>query len=123
MMSEENKEKSIGRPVKYTDEKIQEIIALLNTYIEETQIPIIAEFCYKNNIRRQILYEIPELSDIQKRLIEKKEAQLERLGLEKNNTMAIFSLKQLGWRDTTETITRLDESEIARAIEQRLGLK
>ena len=34
----------------------------------------------------------------------KKEAQLERLALRKeiNHTMAIFSLKQLGWKDTQD---------------------
>ena len=37
-------------------------------------------------------------------LIAKKEAQLERLALEKqiDSRMAIFSLKQLGWKDKAE---------------------
>ncbi len=91
-----------GRPKKFTKSYIEEIISKIENYIDETEIPIVVEFCYKNNIRKQRLYDIPEFSDCIKRLINKKEAQLERLGLEKNNTMAIFSLKQLGWRDTQE---------------------
>ena len=88
----------------YTPEKIKEIHSALNKYIDETDIPIVCEFAYKNNIRRTALYEIPELADTLKKLIEKKEAQLELKGLkgEINTTMAIFSLKQIGWKDKQE---------------------
>jgi len=73
----------------------------LLAYIESTEIPIIAEFAYINDIRRTSLYEHPYLRDTLKRAIDKKEAQLERKALnnEINTTMAIFSLKQLGWKD------------------------
>jgi predicted CopG family antitoxin len=62
-----------------------------------------------HKVPRQKLYEFAEkneeFNDTIKELIDKKEAQLERLALEKgiDNTMAIFSLKQLGWKDRTET--------------------
>ena len=84
--------------------KINELNKLLIEYIENTDIPIVAEFAYKNNIRRQLLYENEILSDTTKRLINKKEAQLERqaLGNTINTTFAIFSLKQLGWRDNKD---------------------
>lgn len=96
-----------GRPIEYTQEKIQEIVKKLNEYIENTDIPIIAEFAYKNDIRKATLYEIPELSYCIKKLIEKKEAQLEKGALynKVNQTMAIFSLKQIGWTDKTESKT------------------
>lgn len=94
----------MGRPKKYTDEEVQEIVHLFEEYIDNTLIPIIAEFAYQNNIERHSLYDYEEFSTLIKRAIDKKEAQLEKLGLsnEVNQTMAIFSLKQLGWRDRHE---------------------
>lgn len=91
---------------KNTLEKNEKILKLLDEYIEKTDIPILVEFCYLNNIRRQFLYENKLMTDSIKRLIEKKEAQLERKALNKEieKTMAIFSLKQLGWKDVNETI-------------------
>jgi hypothetical protein len=94
----------MGRPRKYNDEQIQEIINSFNEYIDNIDIPIVAEFCYQNSILRKTLYEYPEFSDTIKRAIDKKEAQLERKALynEVDHTMAIFSLKQLGWKDKQE---------------------
>ena len=90
-----------GRPTKYTTEYKEEILEMLEDYIDNTDIPIIAEFAYINFIPRQKLYEFSELNDAIKRLIDKKESQLEIKGLKNqiNATMAIFSLKQLGWKD------------------------
>lgn len=84
-----------------TDEQKNEILRKLLEYIAKTDIPILAEFSYQNNVRRQYLYENPLFSDAIKGLIEKKESQLERKALNKeiDKIMAIFSLKQLGWRD------------------------
>jgi hypothetical protein len=47
------------------------------------------------------VYDFEEFSDPIKVLIDKKEAALERKALdgEVNTTMAVFSLKQLGWSD------------------------
>jgi hypothetical protein len=95
---------SVGHPKIWQGEKLQELIAHFKKYIDETEIPIVAEFAYKYNIRRQLLYELPELSDTIKEIIEKKESALERKALEGdiNVSMAIFSLKQLGWKDKQE---------------------
>jgi hypothetical protein len=93
-----------GRPVKYTPEVIEDLLIKLNDYIEKNTIPIVAEFAYKNNIPRKQLYEIPEINDTLKRLIDKKEANLEK-GLLSGKLVAagaIFSLKQLGWKDRHE---------------------
>ena len=95
----------MGRPKKYTKKRIKEIGRLLEDYRIQTEIPIIAEFAYLNNIPRQTLYTFgEEFSDTIKRCIDKKEAQLERLALSGDikTTMAIFSLKQLGWKDKQE---------------------
>ena len=104
--TEENKE---GLKKIYTVERIQYIKALLEEYIENTEIPIIAEFAYMNKICRQTLYEQKPLSDTLEILRAKKEAQLERKGLENeiNPTMAKFSLQQLGWRDRVEHDTKI----------------
>lgn len=94
-----------GAPVTvWTEEHIKSVKQKLNEYIDETDIPIIAEFAYKNDIRRAALYECPELAYTVKKAIEKKESALEREALHNgvNVTMAIFSLKQLGWRDKTD---------------------
>ena len=90
-----------GRPKKYTTADIEEIKQKLVEYIEVTDIPIIAEFAYKNRIPRHRLYDYEEFSTLIKEMIDKKEANLERMGLNKevDRTMAVFSLKQLGWSD------------------------
>jgi Holliday junction resolvasome RuvABC DNA-binding subunit len=73
-------------------------------YIEDNEIPILAEFAYTNDICREQLYEMPELAYAIKKCHQKKESQLERLALtaQVNTTMAVFSLKQLGWSDKQE---------------------
>ncbi len=93
-----------GRPKVYTEEVIAEIKADLDKYIEDTPVPIVAEFAYTRDIRKAALYEQPELKYSIKRLIEKKECQLEKLAMASkvNTTFAIFSLKQLGWTDKQE---------------------
>ena len=95
----------VGRPIEYTPKRIQEIKEAMERYIQETDVPIVAEFAYLNNIRRAILYEIPELSYTVGKMIDKKESKLERGGLigEYNASMAKFSLAQLGWSEKQET--------------------
>jgi hypothetical protein len=88
----------VGRPREIDREKL---LADLDAYIATTDIPILARFAVNQGLHRQQLYEIPELSDAIKRCANKKEAALEEAGLAGtvNVTMAIFSLKQLGWKD------------------------
>jgi len=102
-----------GRPRIYTTEFNIELKEKLEKYIDETDIPIVAEFAYQNFIPRQKLYEFAELNDSIKRLIDKKETALERKGLLSNNTMCIFSLKQLGWKDNLEVNGQIDETELS----------
>ena len=97
----------VGRPAKYTPEQLGAIAKKFKAYIDDEKnvIPIIVEFCYKNNISRDTLYDHPdEFSTLLKKCIARKEAQLEKLCLlnKVNASMAIFSLKQLGWRDKQE---------------------
>ncbi len=98
----------MGRPKKYTVEVIEKIRQALELYTAATDIPILAEFAYQNNVPRRTLYDFAdnddEFSHTIKELIDKKEAQLERKGLNKeiDRGMAIFSLKQLGWKDNQD---------------------
>jgi hypothetical protein len=87
-----------------------ELVEALDRYVEDTEIPILAEFSYKHGVARTYLYDLPELADAIKRCIAKKEYALEALALrgQVNCTMAIFSLKQLGWKDTHETTNKFD---------------
>jgi hypothetical protein len=70
-------------------------------YVDSTEIPILAEFAHNSGVLRQYLYDLPELADAIKACVEKKEFALERKALNGtvNCSMAIFSLKQLGWTD------------------------
>lgn len=91
-----------GRPREYDRDALYQAF---EQYISQTEIPIIAEFAYQNRVLRETLYDWPEFSTLLKECISKKEAALERKSLtgDCNVTMAIFSLKQLGWSDKQET--------------------
>lgn len=80
------------------------ILDRFDQYIAITSIPIVAEFAARENLTRAFLYDAPEFADAIKRCITKKESGLERAALEGavNCSMAIFSLKQIGWSDKTE---------------------
>jgi len=91
----------IGRPRKYNKNQVKEIQKKLRNYIDTADLPIIAEFAYRNEILRESLYDYPEFSTLIKRAIDKKETVLEKgvLAGKLNPAMGIFSLKQLGWSD------------------------
>ena len=93
-----------GRPREYSDKQISELVKAFEKYIEENDLPIVAEFAYMHNIDRTLLYDRPEFSTLLKKCVAKKEARLERglLTGEYNAPGAIFSLKQLGWKDKQE---------------------
>ena len=119
--------RSVGHPIEYTEEILSKIETALLSYIKQTEIPILAEFAYKNDIRRAALYEHDELTYAREKCLAKKEAQLEAMGLkgDVNPSMAIFSLKQLGWRDRKEIdakiVTDLDsmsEEDINKELEE-----
>ena len=97
----------MARPVseKY---KIDFVIETMTKYIDEAELPIFKEVCYLNNWDTARIYQLgnenEELLDTIKKLTNKKEAELEKGGLtgKYNPTMAVFSLKQLGWKDRQE---------------------
>lgn len=91
----------MARPREYDRESL---LLELEQYYEATPIPIIARFASDHDVPRELLYDWDEFSTLLKRCIAKKEAALEEKALsgDINVTMAIFSLKQLGWTDRTE---------------------
>lgn len=98
----------------------------LNRYIDNTPIPIIKEFCYKNDISSSHFYrlcrEYGKLEEAKKRAIDKKEANLEKGALygKINTTMAIFSLKQLGWSDK-HSVKHGPDQTLADLFKESLG--
>ena len=104
----------VGRQLVYTEEKLNAIIKAIEEYTETAEVPIIAEFAYNYGILREELYKHDELKYAIRNLITKKEFSLEKKAMdgETNHSFAIFSLKQLGWRDKQEIEHTVDTSVI-----------
>ena len=89
---------------------IKDIAKIIIDYTNTTDLPILKEVCYQNNLSYDYIMELKrdpeniELTQSIKMLLYKKEVELEKGGLigKYNNTMSIFSLKQLGWKDRQE---------------------
>src|SRR4029077_1943393 len=94
-----------GRPREYDREAI---LTAFEKYVTETDIPIIAEFAAQQGFGKHVLHDFEEFSNLLKKCTAKKEGALEREALagKVNCSMAIFSLKQLGWTDRQETTHR-----------------
>ena len=92
-----------GPKPRYTDE---ELVKLLDDYIETTDIPIVAEFAFLAGYNRTSVYEIPAIADGLRKLTTKKEFALERSGYETTNMahqrMVETALKQIGWSEKTD---------------------
>lgn len=103
-----------GRPPKVN---IDALINDADAYIESANPPILAEYAHLHGITRQYLYELAngnkDLSDTIKKISEAKEIKLEKNALNGiyQHTMAIFSLKQLGWKDAQDVV---DEKALQR---------
>lgn len=86
------------------DNLIQDIVE----YTNNTEYPILKELCYQKHYNYDYIMQMQrgneELSQSIKELLYKKETHLEREGIKGNlaQTMAVFTLKQLGWRDQIE---------------------
>lgn len=73
-------------------------------YVWETEIPILAEFCWMNGVTTHTIYDWAEFEHAVKWCRDKKQAQIEKGALfgQLNASMSIFSLKNMGWSDTTK---------------------
>ena len=87
----------MARPRSRTQTQDEQMFKKFEKYINDTTLPIIAEFAYMNEIDRNYLYDNAIFSTLLKRCIAKKEANLEKGALtgKLNPSMAIFSLKQI----------------------------
>jgi hypothetical protein len=94
------------RSIKESKEYRVKLLQKFYQYIEDNEMPIIQEFCYKNDVLREQLYSYASQhqdgwSSALKKAISKKESYLERNLIANKVSVpgAIFSLKQIGWRD------------------------
>lgn len=77
-------------------------------YTNNTEYPILKELCYQKHYNYDTIMKMQRTDEVLmqsiKELLYKKEAYLEREGIKGNlaQTMAVFTLKQLGWRDCIE---------------------
>ena len=112
----------VGRPPKIKAEDQPDLFRKFEEYIDKTDIPIVAEFAYKQGLWKSYFHERPEFANLIKRCLTKKESALERGTLlgSLNAPMAIFSLKQLGWKDRAEKIIFVDPKTMTNAELQRL---
>jgi hypothetical protein len=87
-----------GRPPKIPR---KELVRRFEEYIESHELPIVSEFALQVGYHRKNIYKIPEIQESIARCITKKEFALEHGALtgKYQQSMAIFSLKQLGWKD------------------------
>lgn len=113
---------AMGRPPKYN---VEAMIDIIDDYTNQTDIPVLKEVCYKNYWVYDTVLDLQnkheDLFHSIKRLLDKKEANLEIMGLrgEIDKTMAVFSLKQLGWKDRQE-IAVSDDAKL-KAMTSYLG--
>ena len=68
----------MARPRSRTQTQDEELFYKFKKYIDNTTLPIIAEFAYMNDIERQYLYDNEMFSTLLKKCIAKKEANLEK---------------------------------------------
>ena len=94
----------VGNRTNHPGHDREKILTAFEDYIEATTIPIICEFASSQRISKSTMYAWPEAKELLERCVSKKEGALEREALQGrvNVVMAIFSLKQLGWKDRTE---------------------
>lgn len=127
---------TFGRPIKYTYEFKAKLLEKLVKYIDTTEYPTMPDFCVKNSIAKQRVYEFASdklteedrqnqplgiyFTDCIKRMNDKQEAFLEENGLVEriNVPFAIFKLKQLGWTDRQQ-IDHSATDEMLKAITER----
>lgn len=107
---------------------IPKMIKIIDEYIENTDLPILKEVCYINKWDYDYVMQLKrndeELAQPIKRLLCKKEVELEKGGMsgKYNNTMAIFSLKQLGWKDRQDEDLLKDIEDLS-TLADMLGFK
>lgn len=100
---------NMARPRRKSDKQlIDDVDKYLKEVEENDEIPQVIRFARRNGMTKQALYYRAQMSqellDSIKRIVEEKELILEEGALKGKYqpSVAIFSLKQLGWRDKPE---------------------
>jgi hypothetical protein len=117
-----------GRPPKVN---IDDLINDADEYIKTADPPIVNEYAHLHNITGNYLYHLadklegegkPELKHTIKKIAEAKAVILEKKTLngQYNSSMAIFSLKQLGWKDKQEEKSE-DDDLVKKFLEELKG--
>lgn len=116
--------KHMGRPRRVSD---KQLIKDAELYLQECrdngEIPQVIRFAQRNHMTKQNLYHRADLNtdlfDSIKAITDEKQLVLEENALmgKYNATMAIFSLKQLGWRDKVEVQADVDSTVMAGVVE------
>lgn len=106
----------MGRP---STGKYDNLIEDIKQYTKDTEYPILKELCHLKHYNYDTIMKMQrndeDLMQSIKELLYKKEAYLEYNGLhgKLSNTMCVFTLKQLGWRDNiqveTKELSKVDE--------------
>lgn len=107
----------------------EQIINGVDDYLNEVDIPIVAEYAHKIGMSSQHICKrakmSPAVDEAVNRIKEEKEIRIERgvLTGKMNASAGIFSLKQLGWRDKVEADVKADLSinPLAEAIRSAAG--
>ena len=130
----EKGEGKTGRPPAVNEDgtrkyDIAAMIQIIRTYTNQCLntakgFPILKECCLLNDwdydYVMQLQRQHPDLSQSIKRLLAQKEIRLEKLGSVGaiDKTVAIFSLKQLGWRDRVEVAEAEPKGDIADELDK-----
>lgn len=109
--------KKIGRPPKFDEPDKQKLYDEFAEYIASTDVPVLATFAASKGLWKQYFYDHKEFTNLVKLCATKKEGALEEGALtgKLNAPMAIFSLKQLGWKDRAEKIVFVDPASLTEA--------
>lgn len=88
---------------------ISYMVQAIRKYTDATPLPILKECCYQNHWNYNYFISLQSEHEVLRNavvdLLTKKEIQLERFLMSgQNNTAAVFSLKQLGWKDEPNPI-------------------
>lgn len=95
----------------------------IEQYTKRTEYPILKELCYQKHYNYDYVMQLQrkdeDLAQSIKELLYKKESYLEREGIKGNlaQTMAVFTLKQLGWRDNIE-VAHTDMSKVDELLKE-----
>jgi hypothetical protein len=108
-------------PDVWTPAHIEEVASQFWDYIEATPCPSLAEFCFKSLVRRQRIYEIPELLELKEFLYAKRAAALEAKGFSLTREdgprgaficKAISNVGDFSMVEKTENVSRVQATHV-----------